>query len=93
MIDELSKIVDNVNNKIESDEKVRSMAKAKDRKIQLVFTDEKTYVVEIKDGKALPPREEKIDDPTITVKTDTKTLDKLLQKKPAGSCSEKVIKL
>ena len=32
-------------------------------------------------GKALPPREGTIDDPTITVKTDTKTLDKLLQKK------------
>lgn len=81
MLDELTKIVDNVNGKIESDEKVRKMAEAKDRKIQLVFTDDSSYVVEIKEGKALPPWEGTIDDPTITVKTDSKTLDKLLQKK------------
>ncbi|MEA3558542.1 MAG: SCP2 sterol-binding domain-containing protein [Candidatus Thermoplasmatota archaeon] len=81
MLDELQKIVNTVNSKIESDEKVRSVAGAKDRTIQLVFTDDKSYVIEIKGGKALPPREGTIDDPTIRVKTDKKTMDKLIQKK------------
>ncbi|MFO8051300.1 MAG: SCP2 sterol-binding domain-containing protein [Thermoplasmatota archaeon] len=81
MLDELQKIVDNVNSRIETDEKVRSVAEAKDRTIQLEFTDEKNYVVEMKGGRALPPREGTVEDPTIKVRTDTKTMDKLIKKK------------
>lgn len=81
MMEILRMVVQNVNHKIETDEKVRSIASQKDRTIQLVFTDEKEYVLEVRGGRALEPREGRIERPTITVKTDTKTMDKLIQKK------------
>ena len=81
MLDVLKEMAVNVNQKIETDPKVKEMAGSKDRTILLKFTDEKEYILEVKDGKVLEPREGTMDDATIVVKTDTKTFEKLVQKK------------
>jgi putative sterol carrier protein len=81
MLDILKEMAVNVNQKIETDQKVKEMAEEKDRTILLKFTDEKEYILEMKDGKVLEPREGTMDNATIVVKTDTKTFEKLTQKK------------
>jgi putative sterol carrier protein len=81
MLEQLKKMAINVNQKIETDPKVREMAEAKDRTILLKITDEGEYILELKDGKVLEPIEGTMDDATIVVKTDRATFDKLVQKK------------
>jgi len=55
MLDVLRLMTRRVNEKIDSDEKMKEMAASRDRVIVLSFTDEKDYVIEIKDGKVNDP--------------------------------------
>ncbi|MGA1872648.1 MAG: SCP2 sterol-binding domain-containing protein [Thermoplasmatota archaeon] len=81
MLDVLRELVVNVNGKIETDPKVREIAEAKDRTLLLKFTDEKEYIIEIKDGRVMEPKEGTMDNATVVVKTDMATFEKLVQKK------------
>jgi len=81
MIEKLRKITVNVNRKVETDEKLKEIVKAKDRTIVLTFTDEKTYLITIKDGKVLDPVEGSVDEPTLKVTTDVQTMEKLMSRK------------
>ncbi|MGA1821821.1 MAG: SCP2 sterol-binding domain-containing protein [Thermoplasmatota archaeon] len=81
MLETLKGLRDQLNKKIENDEKVREVIASKDRTIVLEFTDEKTYVLEVKDGEVLEPREGTLEDPTLYVKTDIGTMNKLIEKK------------
>jgi putative sterol carrier protein len=81
MMDTLIEMSRKVNQKIETEESVRKMAEEKDRTIVLHFTDEKDYILEVKDGKVLEPREGTIEDPTLLVITDTSTMKKIIDKK------------
>ncbi len=81
MLEKLIALSKEVNSKIENDPKVREMAEEKDRTISLHFTDEKDYILEVKDGKLLVPREGKLEEPTLLVVTDTQTMQKILDKK------------
>jgi putative sterol carrier protein len=81
MLDKLINLSKQVNKKIETDPKIREMAEEKDRTISLHFTDENDYILEVKDGKVLEPREGKLEDPTLLVITDTQTMQKILDKK------------
>lgn len=81
MLDVLKEMAVNVNQKIETDDKVKEMAEAKDRTILLKFSDEQEYILEVKGGKVLEPKEGTMDNATIVVITDTKTFEKLIQKK------------
>ena len=81
MLDVLNNMVENVNKKIEAEPKIREIAEAKDRTLLLKFTDEKEYIIEIKDGKVLDAREGTMDNATVVVKTDVATFQKMIQKK------------
>lgn len=81
MLETLISMSKEVNKKIENDPRVRDMAKEKDRLIVLHFTDGDNYILEVKDGKLLEPREGTIEDPTLLVTTDTATMTKILEKK------------
>jgi putative sterol carrier protein len=81
MMEMLKGLKEQLNEKIENDEKVREVVASKDRTIVLEFTDEKTYILEVKDGVVLEPREGTLDEPTLYVKTDTGTMNKLIEKK------------
>jgi len=81
MLDVLNNMVVNVNKKIDAEPKIRESAKAKDRTLLLKFTDEKEYIIEIKDGKVLDAREGTMDNATVVVKTDVATFQKMIQKK------------
>jgi putative sterol carrier protein len=81
MLDTLISLSKDVNKKIETDQKVRDMANEKDRIIVLHFSDEKDYILEVKDGKLLEPREGTVEEPTLLVATDTGTMKKILDKK------------
>ncbi|MBN1539966.1 MAG: SCP2 sterol-binding domain-containing protein [Candidatus Thermoplasmatota archaeon] len=81
MLEVLREMTVRVNQKIETDEKVREVARAKDRTVLLKIIDTGSYIIEIKDGKVLEPREGTMDNATIVVKTDRSTFEKLLNKK------------
>ncbi|MBN1389044.1 MAG: SCP2 sterol-binding domain-containing protein [Candidatus Thermoplasmatota archaeon] len=95
MLEILKEMVVNVNRKIETDAKVRELAREKDRTILLKIVDVGSYIIEVKGGKVLEPREGTMDDATIVVKTDRSTFDKLLQKKmnPLMAYATKKIKV
>lgn len=81
MLETLKGLRDQLNEKIKKDEKVREVVASKDRTIVLEFTDDKTYVLEVKDGVVLEPHEGTLEDPTLYVKTDMGTMNKLIEKK------------
>lgn len=81
MIEVLKEMCVKVNQRIETDEKMREMASAKDRTIVLEFSDGGTFTIEIAKGKVLPPREGAVDKPTLKVRTDTGTMTKIIEKK------------
>ena len=81
MLDLLKEICRKVNEKIDTDEKMREMAKSKDRTIVLEFSDEGTYTIEVKGGRVLEPREGPVEKPTLRVRTDTGTMTKVMEKK------------
>jgi len=81
LMDVLKDVCAKVNEKIRTDEKMREMAASKDRTIVLEFSDGGTYTIEILKGKVLPPKEGPVDNPTLKVRTDTQTMNKIIEKK------------
>jgi putative sterol carrier protein len=81
MLEVLNGICIRVNEKIETDERMREMAASKDRTIVLEFTDGGTYTIEIAKGKVLPPKEGAVERPTLKVRTDIQTMTKIIEKK------------
>ncbi|MGA1792694.1 MAG: SCP2 sterol-binding domain-containing protein [Thermoplasmatota archaeon] len=81
MLDVLNNMVENVNKKIDTDPKIREIAEAKDRTLLLKFTDDKEYIIEIKDGRVLKAIEGTMDNATVVVKTDVATFQKMLDRK------------
>ncbi|GEM_PF-2330644 len=81
MLDTLISMSKEVNRKIENDPKVRDLAAERDRIIVLHFTDENDYILEVKDGKLMEPRQGTVEEPTLLVVTDTATMNKILNKK------------
>jgi putative sterol carrier protein len=77
----LKEISVKVNEKIGKDDKMKEMARSKDRTIVLEFTDEGTYTMEIKEGVLLDPRVGSVEKPTLKVRTDTATMTKVIEKK------------
>jgi putative sterol carrier protein len=81
MMETLQGMCKEVNRRIDTDPRVRDVAKEKDRLMVLEFTDERTYTLEVRDGRMLEPREGSVEAPTIKVVTDTQTFEKVLSKK------------
>lgn len=81
MLDTLIALGKQVNEKIKTDPKMKALAEEKDRTIVLHFADGDNYILEIKDGVLLEPREGKLEDPTLLVVTDKATMEKIISKK------------
>jgi predicted aconitase with swiveling domain/putative sterol carrier protein len=81
MIEILRELSNEVNRRIAEDQNVRELITSKNRTIQLEFKDDKTYVLEVRDGVVMEPYEGTLDDPTLKVRTDAATLQKLIDKK------------
>ena len=81
VLDTLKKLSGEVNRKIEADEKVRDVVASKDRTILLDLKDDKCYVLSVKNGAVEEPYEGTLDEPTLKVMTDVKTIQKLIDGK------------
>ena len=81
MLDTLKKLSIEVNRKIKEDDKVRKVVATKDRTILVELKDDRSYVISVKAGAVEEPYEGTLDAPTLRVRTDVKTMNKLIEGK------------